>query len=56
MVGLCFGLNLTQTFGVSISSPSSEGGGCFFFLVCFLVLAAVSISSPSSEGGGSGNP
>ena len=37
---------------VSISSPSSEGGGCFLSLLGSCWATEVSISSPSSEGGG----
>ena len=37
---------------VSISSPSSEGGGFHFLLTKGKKSQMVSISSPSSEGGG----
>ena len=40
-----------NTYEVSISSPSSEGGGLSSVLG-LVVPASVSISSPSSEGGG----
>ena len=41
-----------QQYLVSISSPSSEGGGLIEINPGNAILIRVSISSPSSEGGG----